>query len=75
MTPNATPVKQRPYLMNPNHAHAIKQEIDKLLKARFIYEMGHMDWVSPIVIVLKMNGKISVCVNYKKVRSVHIMSW
>ena len=33
MTPDATPVKQRRYPMNPKHAHAVKEEIDKLMRA------------------------------------------
>ena len=69
MTPDATPVKQRPYPMNPKHAHAVKEEIDKLMRVGFIYEIEHTDWVSPIVIVMKKNGKIRVCVNYKKVNA------
>ena len=69
MTPDATPVKQRPYPMNPKHAHAVKEEIDKFMRAGFIYEIEHTDWVSPIVIVMKKNEKIGVCVNYKKVNA------
>ena len=57
MTPDAMSVKQRPYPMNPKHAHAVKEEIDKLMRAGFIYEIEHTDWVSPIVIVMKKNGK------------------
>ena len=69
MEADANPANQRAYPMNPKHAHAVKEEIDKLLKAGFIYEIEHTDWVSPIVIVLKKNGKIRVCVNYKKVNA------
>ena len=40
----------------------IKEEIDKLLEAEFIYEIEHTDWVSPIVISPKKEWKItSVC--------------
>ncbi|MCO5585640.1 hypothetical protein L7F22_039575 [Adiantum nelumboides] len=52
---------------NETFAKKIKQEIDKLKEAEFIYEIEHFDWVSSIVVVLKTNGKLRVCVNLKKV--------
>lgn len=36
LVPNATPVQQRRYRMNPNYASRVKEELDKLLKAKFI---------------------------------------
>lgn len=39
----------------------------KLKEAEFIYEIENTDWVSPIVIVPKKNGKLQVRVNLKKV--------
>ena len=41
-------------------------EINKLLEAGFIYEIEHTEWVSPLVVVPKKNGKLRVCVNLKK---------
>ena len=38
-----------------------------MLEAKFIYEIKHTEWVSPIVIVPKKNGKLRICVNLKKV--------
>ena len=54
---DAKPVQQRPYNMNPKYEMVVKEEIDKLLHARFIYEIEHMEWISPIVIVTKKNSK------------------
>ena len=34
--------------MNPKYATIVKEEIDKLLNAGFIYEIEHTEWVSPI---------------------------
>ena len=53
---DAKPSKQRPYTYNDNFAKRIKEEIDKLKEAEFIYEIEHTDWVSPIVVVPKKNG-------------------
>ena len=53
--------------MNLKYETIVKEETDKLLDARFIYEIEHMEWVSPIVIVMKKDGKIWICVDLKKV--------
>ena len=42
------------------------------MEAEFIYEIEHTDWVSPIVVVPKKNGKLRVCVNLKKVNAATI---
>lgn len=58
MREDAKPSKQRPYTYNENFGNKIKEEIDKLLTAEFIYEIEHTEWVSPIVVVPKKNGKL-----------------
>ena len=40
-------VQQWPYDMNPKYETIVKEEIDKLLNAGFIYEIEHTEWVSP----------------------------
>ena len=49
--------------MNPNYTKIVKEEIDKLLECGFIHKIEHTEWVSPIVIVPKKNGKVQVCVD------------
>ena len=58
MKDTAKPSQQRPYTYNDNFARKIREEIDKLLEAEFIYEIKHTEWVSPIVIVPKKNKKL-----------------
>ena len=58
MRDDAKPSKQRPYTYNDNFANKIKDEINKLLEAELIYEIEHTEWVSPIVVVPKKNGKL-----------------
>ena len=72
LKPDAKPSKQRPYTYNDNFARRIKEEIDKLKEAEYIYEIEHTDWVSPIMVVPKKNGKLRVCVNLKKVNAATI---
>ena len=53
--------------MNPKKAAAIKAEVEKLLHAGSIYRVPLTDWVSNIVPVMKKQGTIRVCVNYRDV--------
>ena len=69
MKEDAKPRKQRPYMYNDNFWRKIKEEIDKLLDDEFIYGIEHTEWVSPIVVVPKKNGKLQVCVNLKQVNA------
>jgi hypothetical protein len=43
----------------------VKEEFDKLLEARFIKPVETTEWVSLVVLALKKNGKLKVCVKYK----------
>ena len=47
-----------------------KEELDKLLRVGFIYVVPYSEWVSPIVMVPKKNGKIQICQDYKKLNAV-----
>ena len=62
--PNAKPVRQCLRVMNPRKAPAIKVEIEKLLKAGFIYPIPLMEWVSNPILVDKKQGAIHICTNF-----------
>ena len=66
---DAWPVQQRRYSMNPNYVAKVKEEIDKLLRVGFIRTIKRSTWLSPIVVVPKKNGKIRVCVDYRKLNA------
>eukprot|EP00253_Pinus_taeda_P028310 PITA_28310 len=51
------PVCQPQRRMNPNLREIVKEELQKLLNAGFIYPISDSEWVSPLVIVPKKNGK------------------
>ena len=57
MRDDAKPSKERPYTYNENFA----KQIDKLLESKFIYEIEHIEWVSPILVMPKKNCKLHVC--------------
>jgi hypothetical protein len=51
--------------MNPNLKEIVKEELQKLLNVDFMYRISDNEWVSPLVIVPKNNGKWRACVDYR----------
>ena len=70
----AAPIRQRQYRLNPKYSLMVKEEIDRLLEAGFIYPISNSEWVSPIVVVPKKVGadgkvKIRVCQDFRKLNT------
>ena len=63
--PDAKPVKHQQRWFRPNIMEAIEAEAHKLIACGFIREEQHPDWVVNIVPVLKKNGKIRICIDYR----------
>ena len=59
------PCHQAQYRMNPNYAKAVKEDLEKLLKAGFIEPVDQATWLSPIVVIPKKNGKLRICVDFR----------
>nr|AAQ56290.1 putative gag-pol precursor [Oryza sativa Japonica Group] len=62
--PDAKPVKQKLRIFAPYRKQAIREELDKLLKAGFIREVLHPEWLANPVMVWKANGKWRMCVDF-----------
>ncbi len=60
------PTHQAKYILNPNYVTLIKQDIDKLLATGFIEFVEEVTWLSPIIVVPKKNGKLRICIDFKK---------
>ena len=60
------PVRQPQRRMKLTLKDIVKEELQKLLDAGFIYPMSDSEWVSPLVLVLKKNGKWRICVDYRE---------
>ncbi len=60
---------QTRYQLNSNYAIIIKHDIDKLLVVGFIKVVKEATWLSPIVVVLKKDGKLKICVDFKKLNA------
>jgi hypothetical protein len=65
--PNVKPIRQRLRPLHPCKAAAIKFEVEKILKADFVYPMALNDWVSNLVTMNNKQGTIRVCVDYRDV--------
>ena len=68
------PIRQRQYRLNPRYSLMVKEEIDWLLEAEFIYPVSNSEWVSPIVVVPKKVGvdrkvKMWVCQDFRKLNA------
>jgi hypothetical protein len=60
------PTHQTKYRLNLNYIVVVKQDIDKLLVIEFIQPIEEATWLSPIVVVPKKNGKLKICVDFRK---------
>lgn len=67
MYPDVKPVRQRLRPIHPMKATAIKAEVEKILHPSFIYPVPLTNWVSNIIPVMKKQGTIRVCVEYRDV--------
>eukprot|EP00253_Pinus_taeda_P006126 PITA_06126 len=60
------PVRKPQRRMNPALKDIVKEEVQKLLDAGFIYPISDSEWVSPLVLVPEKNGKWRICVDYRE---------
>lgn len=62
---NAKPVHQKLCPVNPCKETTIKDEVEKLLNAGFIYPVPLTKWVSNLIPVDKNKGKLRVCMEFR----------
>jgi len=43
----------------------VKKEIKRLIEVEFIRLLRYVEWISNIVIVLKKNNKLRVCIDFR----------
>jgi len=48
----------------------IKEEIERLLKSKFIITARYVDWLANIVPVIKKNGTLRVCIDFRDLNNV-----
>ncbi|XP_073137946.1 uncharacterized protein [Henckelia pumila] len=59
------PYKQPSRRMSKEVEAKVKDEIGKLLKAGFIRPIRYAEWLSNVVPVIKKNGKLRVCIDFR----------
>ena len=59
------PSQQPPRRMSNEVELKVNGEIEKLLKAKFIRLIRYVQWLENIVHVMKKNGKLRVCVDFR----------
>lgn len=67
--PGYKPVKQPSRRMSNEVTLLVKEEIEKLLKAKFIKPTRYVEWLSNIVPVMKKNGKLRICIDFRSLNS------
>lgn len=48
----------------------IKEEIERLLRSKFIRKVRYIEWLANIIPVIKKNGTLRVCINFKDLNNV-----
>ena len=67
----ARPIKQPPRKYHLDVVEKIKDEVNKLLKARFIEEIKCPEWLANIVPVTKKGGQIRICMDFRDLSKAH----
>lgn len=62
--PSSKPVRQKKRVFAPERDNAVKEEVQKLIAAKFIREVYYPDWLANVVMVKKANGKWKMCVDF-----------
>ncbi|MCO5596440.1 hypothetical protein L7F22_050503 [Adiantum nelumboides] len=65
LKPESQPRAQKLRTLGVVKEEALLKEVRKLLSAGFIYPVDSSEWVSPVVVTPKKNGKWRVCVDYR----------
>ncbi|GKV47379.1 hypothetical protein SLEP1_g54284 [Rubroshorea leprosula] len=63
--PDFKPFKRPPRRMSPEVTLKVKEEIERLLKVGFIRTSRYVEWLSNVVPVVKKNGKLRICVDFR----------
>ncbi|GFS91746.1 retrovirus-related Pol polyprotein from transposon 297 [Trichonephila clavipes] len=63
------PIATYPYRLNPVKKEVLREQIEELLRQNVIEEC-ESPYAAPVVLVPKPNGKVRLCVDYRKLNSV-----
>ncbi|KAL0284366.1 UNVERIFIED_CONTAM: hypothetical protein Sradi_7200900 [Sesamum radiatum] len=64
VNPDAKPVKQKKRMFGVERSQAIEDEVDKLLKVKYIRPVQYPEWLANVVLVPNSNGKWRLCSDF-----------
>src|ERR1044072_1270847 len=59
------PIKQTPRRFTPAVLTNIKAEVERLLRCKFIRTTRYVEWLANIVLVIKKNGSLRICIDFR----------
>ena len=62
--PQTKPMSQKRRALDADHYKALQDEVDDLLKIRFIRESYYPNWLANPVLAIKPNGKWRICIDF-----------
>ncbi|PNY08742.1 hypothetical protein L195_g005274 [Trifolium pratense] len=68
--PDKEPVKQSPRRFALEILSKIKEEIERLLRSKFIRTARYVEWLANIVPVIKKNGSLRICIDFRDLNNV-----
>jgi hypothetical protein len=71
VTAGSKPVHCQPYRAGSSARSAEKEEIDRMIAEQLI-EPATCEWASPIVLVLKPDGSLRFCVDYRRLNAINV---
>src|ERR1044072_3436430 len=63
--PDKRPIKKSPRRFAPEVVLKIKEEIEMLVRSKFIRTARYVDWLVNVVPVIKKNGTLRVCIDFR----------
>ena len=60
----SSPIRQKKRVFAPKRDNAVKDEVQKLMAAKFIREVYYPNWLANVVMVKKAIGKWRMCVDF-----------
>jgi hypothetical protein len=72
LRPDARPIKQIPYRLNPKYKKKVRIEFDRMLEAGIIEPVEESEWISPMVVQDKKTGEIIICVYLRKLNEAYL---
>jgi hypothetical protein len=66
LKPDAKPVRQRHYRLNPNYKEKVKEGLERMIEVGIIEPITESEWIIPVVVQDKKTWGIRICVDISK---------